>query len=86
MSAQGGQQPRYLLSFPAVTACPRGPDAASGQLFGSERLSSARIIATFRAFELQHRFGPFLRPIARAPEHPIAATSCFRNASEGLPE
>jgi hypothetical protein len=24
VSVQGGQQPRYLLSFPAVTACPGG--------------------------------------------------------------
>jgi hypothetical protein len=47
--------------------------------FGKQlRSASKRIIATFRAFELQHRFGPPLRPIARAPEHPIAATSCFR--------
>jgi hypothetical protein len=36
-------------------------------------------IATFRAFELQHRFGPLVRPIARAPEHPIAAMSYARN-------
>jgi hypothetical protein len=54
--------------------------------FWSFRNFPERIIAIFRAVELQHRFGPFLRPIARAPEHPIAAKSGIRNASKGSPE
>jgi hypothetical protein len=46
------------------------------------RSASERLIATFRAFELQHRFEPFLRPLARTPVHPIAVTSRFRKVSK----